>query len=185
MNAWVFAGQGSQKRGMGSDLFDKYEGLVEKADSILGYSIKELCLKNPDNRLIRTEYTQPALFFVNTLLYLEKIAKEKKPDFLAGHSLGEYNALFAAGVFDIETSLRIVKKRGELMAEAQNGGMAAVIGIKSDALHAILKQNNLGSIDIANYNSCFQTVISGPAEDIHNASAIFENAGARYIPLAV
>ena len=112
MKQYVFPGQGSQAKGMGGELFDKYAELTKKADAILGYSIKELCLEDPRRELNKTQFTQPALFVVNALSYYDKIETTgEKPDFLAGHSLGEFNALLAAECFDFEAGLKIVKKR--------------------------------------------------------------------------
>lgn len=165
MKVYVFPGQGSQSKGMGQGLFDKYPELTSKADKILGYSIKKLCLEDPDENLRYTQYTQPAIYTVNALMYLNKIAKTgEKPSFVVGHSLGEYNALYAAGVIDFETGLKIVKKRGELMSRAKGGGMAAVIGLREEEVRDVLKENGIESIDIANINSCSQIVISGPKE---------------------
>lgn len=187
MKTYVFPGQGSQKRGMGKSLFDDFKDLMAKADEILGYSIKELCLENEQERLNQTRYTQPALYVVNVLTYLRNIEERNiKPDYLAGHSLGEYNALFASGVFDFETGLRLVKKRGELMSLVSGGGMAAVIGLKEDQVKEILRENDLQSIDIANVNSPTQIVISGLKPQIECAKPAFEAAKAQmYIPLKV
>ena len=108
---YVFPGQGSQRKGMGGELFDEFPALTKKADKILGYSIKELCLEDPHKQLNQTQYTQPALYVVNALAYKKKIKDgEKEPDFLAGHSLGEYNALQAAGMMGFESGLKLVKK---------------------------------------------------------------------------
>jgi trans-AT polyketide synthase, acyltransferase and oxidoreductase domains len=187
MKAYVFPGQGSQKIGMGSDLFDMYKDLVAKADTILGYSLKDLCLNDPDNQLTQTQFTQPALFAVNAMMYLKK--KEETgstPDYVAGHSLGEYDALFAAGVFDFVTGLKIVQYRGKLMSEVKGGGMAAVIGLDRGQIEQILQDNSLTSIDVANFNSPDQIVISGLKQDIDAAKPAFENSGAKlYIPLKV
>ena len=110
---YVFPGQGSQKLGMGKELFDKYPDIINRADKILGYSIKTLCIEDPDGRLNKTEFTQPALYVVNALHYKNEIESGPKPDFLAGHSLGEISALYASGVLTFEDGLTIVKKRGE------------------------------------------------------------------------
>lgn len=179
MKALVFPGQGSQVKGMGDGLFDEFSEYVRKADDILGYSIKELCINDPENNLSNTQYTQPALFIVSVLSYLKYIKENSIPDFTAGHSLGEYTALFASGVFDFETGVKLVKKRGELMSRAEGGSMAAVIGLDENKVKEILKDNNLGDIDIANYNSPFQIVISGEKEIIESSKGIFENAGAK------
>lgn len=180
---FVFPGQGSQKKGMGENLFDEFPALTKKADKILGYSIKELCLEDPNRQLNKTQYTQPALYVVNALSYEKKIKDgEKKPDFLAGHSLGEYNALQAAGVFSFESGLRLVKKRGELMSKARNGGMAAILNSSEAQIREILEEAKL-AIDIANLNAPSQIVISGLSEDIAKAQSYFEKAKTMFIPL--
>jgi trans-AT polyketide synthase, acyltransferase and oxidoreductase domains len=154
MTTYIFPGQGSQVKGMGADLFSAYPSHIQQADNILGYSIARLCLEDPDNQLNNTNYTQPALYIVNALSYLKKIQEDQTtPNYVAGHSLGEYSALFAAGVFDFETGLKLVQKRGELMHQATGGGMAAVIGLQNDAVDNVIKQNALSTISIANVNS--------------------------------
>ncbi|AIQ12428.1 malonyl CoA-ACP transacylase [Paenibacillus durus] len=187
MWAYVFPGQGSQKVGMGEGLFDEFPALTRQADKILGYSIKMLCLYDRNQQLSLTQFTQPALFTVNALAYLKKIKETgRQPDLVAGHSLGEYNALFAAGVFDFATGVKLVQKRGELMSEAANGGMAAVLGLTEEKVKAILNQYGLEELDIANINSPTQIVIAGPLEAIDCAKAVFEQSGATmYIPLRV
>ena len=183
---YIFPGQGSQAQGMGKALFSEFPELTEQADEVLGYSIKQLCLSDPQ-RLNQTRYTQPALYVVNALTYLKTVRETGiEPDFVAGHSLGEYNALFAAGAFDFATGLRIVKRRGELMSQATGGGMAAVIGLTSDVVRQTLQSNGLNTIDIANLNAPLQTVISGPAADIKAAEPAFLGAGAKmYVVLNV
>lgn len=179
MTTYVFPGQGSQIQGMGSTLFSDFPELVDKANQILGYSIKTLCLDNPEERLHQTQYTQPAIYVINALSFLKKINEHTiKPTYLAGHSLGEYNALFAAEVFDFETGLQIVKERSTLMSQVNDGGMAAIIGLKDKEVEDILVTLQLSSLSIANYNSYTQTIISGPNEAINNAKSIFLNAGA-------
>src|SRR5690625_3798150 len=128
MKAFVFPGQGAQQKGMGASMYEKFKDKVASADRILGYSIRDLCLEDPQYLLGQTEYTQPALYIVSALNYFDKISSSGRiPDFVAGHSLGEYNALLAAGAFDFETGLKLVKKRGELMSQISVGGMAAVV----------------------------------------------------------
>ena len=182
-----FPGQGSQKLGMGEGLFDAFPEETAKADGILGYSIKELCLEDPREELNSTQFTQPALFVVSALAFFQR---EKEgaaaADYLAGHSLGEYNALLAAGVFDFETGLRLVQKRGALMAAASGGGMAAVLGVGPDRVKEIIETNAFESIDVANFNSPAQTVISGPEEGLSLAQKAFNEAGVKaFIPLKV
>lgn len=189
MNAYVFPGQGSQKRGMGQGLFDEvreYTAIEREVDALMGYSMRKLCLEDPDDQLKQTQYTQPSLYVVNALHYYNAIAGGARPDFVAGHSLGEYNALLAAGVFDFLTGLRLVRKRGELMAQAKNGGMAAVIGLPADKVATVLAENGLSALDVANFNTPTQTVVSGPVDDIKRGAPFFEGAGAQlYIPLQV
>src|SRR5262245_20551761 len=124
MTTFVFPGQGSQFKGMGQGLFGSFKDLTAATDAILGYSIEELCLEDPESKLNQTQYTQPALYVVNAFSYLHKIGQTgRTPDFLAGHSLGEYSALFASGAVDFETGLKLVQKRGRLMSEAGAGAM--------------------------------------------------------------
>ena len=189
MIAFVFPGQSSQKRGMGQGLFDEvreYTAVEKEVDAIVGYSLRKLCLEDADNRLKETQFTQPCLYVVNALHYYKAVSQGTRPAYLAGHSLGEYNALLAAGVFDFLTGLRLVKKRGELMSQARNGAMGAVIGLGAGMIVKMIRENGLTSLDVANFNSPLQTVVSGPAEDIKRAGPFFEKGGARmYMPLQV
>lgn len=183
---YVFPGQGSQRIGMGAELFEQFPDHLAKADKILGYSLKTLCLEDPDQLLSNTRYTQPALYTVSALAFLNKQQQDaRKPDFLAGHSLGEYCALFAAGAFSFETGLKLVKKRGELMARATGGGMAAVIGRTPEEINSLLSRHGLDAIDIANYNSLSQVVLAGPIEALSQAREIFQELDITVIPLKV
>ena len=184
--AAIFPGQGSQTIGMGADLFDRFPDWLETADRILGYSLRRLCLEDPGRELSSTTFTQPALFTVNAMAYRRHIEDGgAEPDFLAGHSLGEFNALLAAEAFDFEEGLRLVQKRGELMGAVAGGGMAAVIGLPSSRIRALLEEAALGSIDVANFNSISQTVLSGPVADLERARASIEAAGGRFVALNV
>lgn len=189
MIAYVFPGQGSQKRGMGQGLFDEvpeFRDAEREIDTILGYSVRKLCLEDPDKRLNETQNTQPCLYVVNALHGYKLASLGEKPEFVAGHSLGEYNALLAAGVFDFATGLRLVQKRGALMAQVRNGGMAAVVGLSQERIFLLLREAGLSGLDVANFNSPSQTVLSGPAAEIEKAKPVFEKAGARlFMPLAV
>lgn len=183
---FLFPGQGSQVRGMGESLFDEFPKYVELANKILGYDIKTLCLSDPNNQLHQTQYTQPALYVVNALTYYKKMQENPTIDYVAGHSLGEYNALHCANVFDFETGLKLVKKRGELMAQSSGGGMAAIIGLTYNHVETIIQEYQLSSLSIANYNSYRQFVISGLQEDIQRAKNIFEDINtAMFIQLNV
>lgn len=185
MKTYMFPGQGSQKVGMGGELFDHFSELTAKADEILGYSVKTLCLEDPQEQLGQTQFTQPALYVVNALSYYKLLEDTgEKPDFVAGHSLGEFNALLAAGCFSFEDGLKLVKKRGELMSQVSGGGMAAITNANIDQIKAVLNDNDLNNIGLANFNTPQQTVISGLREDIDNAKAFFEQAGLKFTTLA-
>jgi trans-AT polyketide synthase, acyltransferase and oxidoreductase domains len=166
MNVLLFPGQGTQYKGMGKDLWAAYPQLADAASQILGYSITELCLNDPQNQLRLTQYTQPALYVVNALRYYRWREIGSIPDAMAGHSLGEYLALLAAGCFDFEPGLRLVQKRGQLMSQAGGGAMAAVLGMRADALQAFLRENGFEQIDVANFNSPMQSVIAGDTDSI-------------------
>ncbi|WP_118972998.1 ACP S-malonyltransferase [Taibaiella koreensis] len=186
MKVFLFPGQGSQIRGMGEQLFPKYPGLVAAANRILGYDVVSLCLRDPDRCLNKTQFTQPALYVVSALSYLDSIGTEGKPDYLLGHSFGEYVALFAAGAFSFETGLMLVKKRAELMSNSRGGSMAALLGMNIDQVKAVLDKHGYDGIDIANHNSYEQIVITGPTEDIISAQQAFETEDIRlYFPLNV
>jgi malonyl CoA-acyl carrier protein transacylase len=189
MDVFIFPGQGSQRRGMGQDLFDEvqeFKAIEADIDALLGYSLRDLCLAAPDNLLGQTQFTQPSLYVINALYFYRERSKGSCASYLAGHSLGEYNALHAAGAFDFLTGLRLVKKRGELMAQTKNGAMAAVIGLQPEKLEEVLRERGLATLDIANYNAPLQTVISGSTADIEHAKPILEETGAKmYIRLPV
>jgi malonyl CoA-acyl carrier protein transacylase len=173
---------------MGGDLFDRFADWTSEADAILGYSIRELCLDDPRSELGLTTFTQPALYVVNALTYRARQEEGRPaPAFLAGHSLGEYSALLAAGSFDFGTGLRLVKRRGALMGRVSGGGMAAVIGLTPPAIEAVLADSDAGRrIDVANFNSFEQTVIAGLVDDLQAVKPAFEAAGARaFMPLQV
>ncbi|OVE78123.1 [acyl-carrier-protein] S-malonyltransferase [bacterium F16] len=179
-NIFMFPGQGSQKKGMGEDLFERFSELTAQADAILGYSIKTLCLEDPNEELNKTQFTQPALYIVGALSYLAKLEDEKvTPDYVIGHSLGEYPALFAAGAFDFATGLELVQKRGALMSQATGGGMAAILGLDGDATKAALDELGADTIDVANYNTPGQTVISGLKDDIDEIAPKLQEKGAK------
>jgi len=184
MKVIMFPGQGSQYKGMGKELFRIYKKEAKIASEILGYDLEELCVNDPKRQLGKTEFTQPALYVVNAFEYYRQ-HKNSHPAYLIGHSLGEYNALLAAGAFDFETGLRLVQKRGALMAAASGGGMAAVLGLNVATLIQKLEDNRYTDIDVANYNTPTQTVIAGPQAAIDKIVKDFNDQGIRIIPLFV
>jgi trans-AT polyketide synthase/acyltransferase/oxidoreductase domain-containing protein len=183
----MFPGQGIQRKGMGEALFKAYPELTDLASQTLGYRIDELCLNDPDGRLGQTRYTQPALYVVNALGYLHNTENNpgNLPDAFMGHSVGEYNALLAAGVFDFETGLKLVARRGELMSEASGGAMAAVMGVPPNRIVELIEEAGIDGVDLANFNSPKQTVISGPDQAVAQAVAALGKEDIMVIPLAV
>ena len=186
--AWLYPGQGAQHKGMGGkELFAAYPQQVALADAILGYSIEQLCLEDPSGQLGRTAFTQPALFVVNALSGYRALEDGPAPRYLAGHSLGEFNALHAAGCFDFGTGLRLVSERSRLMGQVEGGAMAAVIGLGPDELRRELENAGCANcLEIANINSPTQVVVSGEAAAISVLAAYARRTkSARVIPLAV
>ncbi|MEO0969662.1 MAG: ACP S-malonyltransferase [Cyanobacteria bacterium J06639_18] len=163
--AWVFPGQGSQSVGMGMDLLDipSAKEKFTQAKEILGWSVTQMCESDSEN-LSRTLYTQPCLYVVESIL--ADILREKgdKPDLVAGHSLGEYVALYVAGVFDWSAGLRLVKRRAELMDNAAGGKMAALMKFDREQLEKVVAQTE--NVVLANDNSAAQVVISGTPEAV-------------------
>ncbi|MGD3111024.1 ACP S-malonyltransferase [Streptomyces sp. YGL11-2] len=184
--AVLFPGQGSQTRGMGAGLFDRFPELTALAGDILGYDLPRLCLEDPDGRLDDTRYTQPALYVVNALAYRDSLERgEPEGAYLLGHSLGEYNALHAAGAFEFETGLKLVAKRGELMARASDGAMLAVVGPDAGEVRAFLAEEGLSRLDVANINTPVQTVLSGARDEIERAHKTLDARGTRVARLKV
>jgi trans-AT polyketide synthase/acyltransferase/oxidoreductase domain-containing protein len=185
--AIIFPGQGVQSKGMGKNLFHKYKNMTDLASGILGYDIVDLCTIDRNTQLNKTQYTQPAIYVVSAMGFYDYMSQApvNNIDFLAGHSLGEYNALLAAEVFDFATGLRLVKKRGELMAAADGGAMAAVIGDAKRPIIEILGASGFGDIDVANFNSPTQTIIAGPRADLVRAQSAIEADGLRFVILNV
>ncbi len=155
--AWVFPGQGSQTLGMGSDLAEVCRDQLAVADEILGWSVLEIC--QHEDKLSSTLYTQPCLYVIECALVDLLQAAGRQPDMVAGHSLGEYSALYAAGVFDFVSGLNLVKHRAMLMSQASSGAMAALMGFDRSTLEAQIASTE--GVVLANDNNDSQVVISG------------------------
>jgi len=182
--ALVFPGQGSQSIGMGKDLAEKY---LDQANEILGFDLKKICLEGPAEELQKTEITQPAILTVSVAAF-NKLKKESGQwTATAGHSLGEYSALVAAGSITFEDAVRIVHLRGKFMQEAVptgEGAMAAVLGADNNVIKEVCAE--IGNVWPANFNSPGQVVISGKKEAVEAAGIKLKEKGAkRIIPLAV
>ena len=186
MTGWLFPGQASQKVGMGLDLkenSEKARKYFEISNEIMECDIQSIIFDGPEEKLKRTEYTQPAIYIVSAIIGYLLIDKGLKPDALAGHSLGEYSALAIGGVFDFPTGLKLVKFRSENMAEAgkkEKGSMAAIVGLDDDSVQKVCSSyDGTGTVVAANYNSPGQVVISGSPDAIQWAMSASKKAGAR------
>ena len=180
--AWVFPGQGSQVLGMGVDLLEiaSAKATFDRATEILGWSVVDIC-QNDEVKLVNTRYTQPCLYVMECILVDLLQHKGLQPDAVAGHSLGEYVALYAAGAFDFETGLQLVKRRAELMDLATEGGMTALLGFDRAQLETAIADTQ--GVVLANDNSSAQAVISGTAAGI--AAVVGKIKVKRAIPLNV
>ncbi|GIV56246.1 MAG: malonyl CoA-acyl carrier protein transacylase [Candidatus Kapaibacterium sp.] len=182
--ALLFSGQGSQYVGMGHSLYQSSQParvIFDRADDLLGYKLSALCFEGPEELLRQTRYTQPALF-VHEAAILAALGNPSAHA-VAGHSLGEYTALYAAGAFDFDSALRLVALRGELMFTAgieQPGAMAAVIGL-DDATVEEICATATGTVVAANYNAPGQVVISGDRDAVQALLPRFKEAGARMV----
>lgn len=192
--AYVFPGQGSQYVGMGKAILDEFEqarGIYEEADRTLEYSLSELCFNGPEEELKLTYHTQPAILTTSIALYEALKEELPKPDFVAGHSLGEYSALVVAGALSFTEAVATVRKRGQFMDEAVpagQGAMSAVMGGDRDVIGKICEEVTLAGhpIQMANMNCPGQIVISGTKEGAHEAGIRLKEAGIRrVIPLVV
>jgi [acyl-carrier-protein] S-malonyltransferase len=192
--AFVFPGQGAQSVGMGKDAYEAHAGakeVYELADRVLGFPLTELVFGGPEEQLKQTANTQPAL--VATSLALYEVFREKgiRPDYVAGHSLGEYSALAVAGALSFEDAVRTVRARGLLMEQAVPGGqgaMAAALGAGRQELAALCAEvsSSVGAVELANLNCPGQIVVSGTKEGVAAVAERGKEAGAkRVIPLEV
>ncbi len=196
MISLVFPGQGSQKVGMGSDLCEKFDyskKTLENANEILGYKISDLILNGPQEKLNQTTYTQPAIYLIGYLI-CEVLKKEtnffeKKFNFFAGHSLGEYTALTVANSFPLEQGLLLLKHRGEAMQSAVpigEGGMLAVLGVETGELKNLINENsNKIKCYLANDNSKGQSILSGRNEELEKFSLVLKEKKIKNIKLPV
>ena len=186
-NCFIFSGQGSHRPGMSLNLYNTFQiakDRIELSNKILGYDISEIMFSAQENVLRQTQYAQPAIFIHSTILF-DLIKDQNECVAVAGHSLGEFSALYANNFFDFETGLKIVDVRARAMHECElnyPGKMSAVIGTSIDKIQSICD-----SVDcqIANINSDSQIVISGSEESIDLASKSLKNIGAKVIPLSV
>lgn len=187
--AYLFPGQGSQFVGMGADHYnenDEFRSLVEAADDILGFELSMTMFEGPEESLMQTEYTQPAIFLHSVALF-ETLGVE--PDMVAGHSLGEFSALVACGAVSFDDAIRIVRKRGLLMQKAGTdnpGTMAAIIGLGDDAVEELCKEATSATgkeVVPANYNCPGQLVISGYVEAVKKAVDLAPAKGAKMAKL--
>ncbi len=178
--AWVFPGQGSQAVGMGMDLLEVGQDKFAQAKEILGWSIADLC-QGDIAELSQTQYTQPCLYVISAILADLLKAKGHAPDVVTGHSLGEYTALYCAGVVDFATGLELVRQRSLFMSAVSGGAMTALIGFDRNQLEAAIA--NTPNVVLANDNSDGQVVISGTAEAVQSVCGQIKLK--RAMPLAV
>jgi len=185
--AFVFPGQGAQKVGMIKDLYDTYavvRQVFEEADDSLGFSLTKLCFEGPDEELMKTYNTQPAILTASTACCRILAAEGLQPDIVAGHSLGEYSALVAAGALSFADAVRTVRKRGQYMQEAVplgEGAMAAILGLDEEKIKDICAAVSArsGVVEAVNFNCPGQIVIAGSTKAVEQAVEDMKGAGAK------
>jgi len=184
----LFPGQGSQYVGMGKKLSESLppaKAILDRANAVLGFDLADILANGPEEKLTRTDITQPAIFTVSMMAMEVMKANGGSFDYVAGHSLGEYSALCAAGAFSFEDGLALVRLRGQLMAQAGDkspGAMAAILGLEADKLAGVLKEAaSAGIVVAANFNSPSQIVISGSVAGVKAAAQGAETAGAKKV----
>jgi len=188
--ACVFPGQGSQYSGMGRRMAEAYalaQEVFERADAVLGFPLTRLCFEGDEEELKQTENTQPAILTTSVACYRVLEQAGVRPDFVAGHSLGEYTALVAAGALAFEDALRLVRQRGRYMQEAVplgQGAMAAILGASVEVVEQVCREAAEGQVCApANFNSPQQIVIAGHKEAVERAAALARERGARRVVL--
>jgi [acyl-carrier-protein] S-malonyltransferase len=184
----LFPGQGSQYLGMGKKLSETHAGaqrILEEANAVLGFDLSDILWNGPEEKLTSTDNTQPALFTVSMMAYEWLKERDLSADYAAGHSLGEYSALCAAGVFSFADGLKLVRLRGELMASAgvaKPGAMSAILGLERDKLEeALAGAASAGIVVAANFNSTTQIVISGESAAVEAAEKLCTDLGAKKV----
>lgn len=189
--AFIFPGQGAQVVGMGKDLYEHYPAakkVFDTADEVLGKKITKMCFEGPEDDLKQTINTQPAIVTMSIAAFEAFKSKlNLTPHFTAGHSLGEYCAMFCSGVMNLKTTLLAIQKRATLMNKVNKGMMAAVLNAPEGSLEKALNEaSKEGYVDVANYNSPVQVVLTGDEKAVNKAGEILTQAGARrFVPLAV
>jgi len=193
--AYIFPGQGAQHVGMGKDIAEQYpqaRSLFDRANDILGYDLRQVCFEGPEDKLNMTALSQPAIFVVSAafLEVIQASGKRVRPDVTAGLSMGEYSALYAAGLIGFDDTLRLVQKRGQAMqaaADASDGSMVSILGLDEVQVISLCEEASQGELLVAvNFNCPGQIVLSGTVGACQRAAGLAEKYGAmKAVPLSV